>query len=126
MGYEGGVVIPGLKQEVAQYSRERFVEPFVLKSTARGEEQIFHVNKQAKIFLVTFDIMPGQQNGSYVCQIRDSANHVHAVIDVPKAETVNLELPTSHYPAGDYALVLRRSGQDSTDVATYPFTLRYD
>ena len=72
-GYQGLVVIPGLKHTVAEYSTPRFVSEYPLFETTRGEGNVVSVPADALIFVLHIDQIWTGDFPRYRCELRNAA-----------------------------------------------------
>jgi hypothetical protein len=124
-GYERLVVIPGLQQQLAQATAPKEIAAFALPGLSRGEEPELKAPPAAP-FEVYFDVATPSPSG-YSCEFRDASGAVRLTVSAAAAPgaTVYLLLGSSQLPAGEYTLVVRTKGPDSTEVGQHPFKLKY-
>ncbi len=113
-GYQGGVVIPQLRQQLAVIQKEfgggglgRVVRAYPLPAMQRQGEQDHQVIRSDRPFELDVEISPEKGATGYVLEIVDAGGktraHVHVTADEAN-DSIHLQPPGSKLPPGRYSL----------------------
>lgn len=125
VGYQRVLVIPGLRQQLAQANAPRAIPVFPVPGVSRGSETVISAPSRGR-FGVYFDVATPSASG-YSCEFRDASGAVRLTVNsqLTSDGTIYLELEGSQLPAGEYTLVVKTEAAGSQEVGQYPFKLRY-
>src|SRR5581483_10676930 len=134
VGYQNVVVYPRMARTLAQLRQPAVLSAVSLiaaNSRAGGHIQVNGIPNQP--VLVSLDIPAEERFGSYVCELVTPAGEVLWQVPVSSSQvrdTVSIAVPAGTLRSGDYVLVVRgvspgADSPDTTDLARYPFTLRF-
>src|SRR5262249_34075374 len=120
VGYETGM----RRQSEAPQS----VSVFPLYAASRGEETVVAPSAGAQFYTLYMDRTWDRDYSSYTATLReDPGNGVRYSVPigpVTAGQTIQVLLPLHALQAGRYTLVI--SGNDGSELARYPFTLRFN
>jgi hypothetical protein len=127
LGYQSLVVVP--RMQMAMHTQTQAVpvmrlatETTVLEPQSRGTGEPVKVRRDEAVPF-TIAIPTTDPYATYICEIRDAANHVRASLSVPDREAndpVPLVVAPGVLSSGNYQLVIRGGDRE---IAAYPFTL---
>jgi anti-sigma factor RsiW len=127
LGYQSLVVVPHI--QTAMHTQTQTVpvmrlatETTVLEPQSRGTGEPVKVRRDEAVPF-TIAIPTKEPYATYICEIRDAANHVRASLSVPAREAndpIPLVVAPGVLSSGNYQLVIRGGDRE---IAAYPFTV---
>jgi hypothetical protein len=117
---------PGLRQPSAKIEQ---VSSFPIFASARGKETVVNPSARADFFSLYMDKTWEGPADTYRGVIRDETGKVRAMLplrDPGEGHFVDISIPAHSLPPGRYVLVIEPAAGEETDLAQYPFTLRFE
>jgi hypothetical protein len=117
---------PGLRQPSSKIEQ---VYSFPLFATSRGKETLVTPSAGATSFTIYMDKTWDGSADSYRAVIRDEGGKERAVLslkDPGEGRSLEVSVPAHSLSPGRYVLVVEGASGQNTDLARYPFTLRFE
>jgi hypothetical protein len=125
LGYQSLVVVPQMQTAMHKQTvpvMRLATDTTVLEPRSRGAGEPVKVRRDEAVPF-TIAIPATDSYATYICEIRDAANHVRASLSVPAREAndpVPLVVAPGVLSNGNYQLVIRGGDRE---IAAYPFTM---
>jgi hypothetical protein len=133
--YQGAIVIPRLKANLAQATTPQAIAAFsLIAENSRGGNSMTIHAPQDKPFSIYLDIPPDKHFLFYNCQLQTESGSPEFEVRLPAdqaKDTVQLLVPASRLPAGNHILVIHGDNaaqainSAGTEISRYKFTLDY-
>ncbi|HMD70580.1 MAG TPA: zf-HC2 domain-containing protein [Bryobacteraceae bacterium] len=124
VGYQNLMVIPGYRRQVAEGAGAAVPPRVAVRPAVRGAIPVVSLPKGTRFFEIEAEeVEPAA--GGYDCTIRDSRGRTITGFHAPPAESggkLRVLLDTHQTPAGQYVLLVRKSGGDA-EMGQYPFAI---
>jgi hypothetical protein len=128
--YQGGWVIPALRQELAQLHLPQAVPAFAVKAATRGEESRITIPAGTRSFLINLDLADNAFP-SYQCGLSFGSGPVRWSFDSPAPQAGNplsIIISAAGLQPGVYTLRVHglRGSVAGPEIASYSFLLQLD
>lgn len=127
VAYDELLRVPRLRREMASLAAPRAYPAFVLRSVARGDEQVLEVPKTASLVGLSLDVPPGAAYRSFECQLL-GGSPLSVAVPAPASPgaPLNVLIPAAQLQPGGYTLVLRGlvGGSKAVELGRFRFTIQ--
>jgi hypothetical protein len=121
VGYQNFVYIPGL-------TRPQALETVPIPSAARDSGTVVAIDRGLPMFPLSFDVDSPQAYPSYICDFQSEGKGSILEVDSGSrkvaAFTLELLLPSKHFPPGRYVMILRPASQPEKVVSRFSFAIQ--
>jgi hypothetical protein len=131
-GYQAGVVIPGLRDQVQLATEPQAIESHVLAPISRGDARVLEVPKTSRFYTIYMDPTWAGSFGRYLCAFQDESGSTKFSLRLPPpspGEPLQILMPRDLLPSGRYTVVVRNlneNGKPETELARYALILKLD
>lgn len=126
-GYQQFLVIPQLRQELADRDTARAVPGIALRSAARGAGPSLIVDASQPYAVLQADVFSDRPVDTYVASLVDSSGRVQFRTQLAAPEPglpVTLLVPVRTLAPGEYTLVVNENDQAGAEAGRFTFTLQ--
>jgi hypothetical protein len=127
--YQSAMVIPHLKDSLAQVTAPQAIPAFsLITENSRGGNPVTIHAPHHKPFSIYLDIPPDKHFISYNCELQTESGKTEFALRIPAGEakdTIQLLIPASALQPGNHILLIRGSGPAQASGATDAEIARY-